>query len=154
MSTSPVTVPSVGATMPDIDLVGPDGHATTLHRVRGEEPAVIYFLRSATCPICLRHARTLVGLAASGELAGDRVLLIVPGGAAEAATVAGRVPGAEAMSWASGDGHARAGLATFLTVQHSGTFAVSAGGAVRYRRTATVPSNSFSGTELLAARTG
>src|SRR5690349_1897117 len=82
----------------------------------------------------------LAGLAARGVL-GVPALLVVPGTAQEAARLAARVPEASAAdgvsAWASGTGHAEAGLGTFLTLQHSGTFLVDADGMIRYRRTAT-----------------
>jgi len=151
---STATVPAVGTTMPDVDLVGPDGATTTLHRARSGGPAVVYFLRAAGCPVCVRHARSLVELAGQGRLAdGVRVLLVAPGGPAEAAELARRVGavggGADVGVWASGEGHASAGLGSFLSLQHSGTFAVGADGDVRYRRTATLPPQSFSRGELL-----
>lgn len=152
MSTPTSTTPAVGTAMPDIDLVGPDGRTATLHGLRSGHRAVVYFLRAATCPVCVRHANALTGLASSGQLGDDvRLVLVAPGDATEAAVLAPRVPAAPDGVWASGAGHAAAGLGTFLSLQHSGTFAVETDGTVLHARTATLPPQSLSRRELLHA---
>jgi Redoxin len=148
------TVPDVGTVMPDLALVDRDGAQTTLADVRAGRPAIVYFLRAASCPVCVRHARELAALADRDALGDRTVVLVVPGGAPEAAEVARRVPSSRVASWASGEGHAAAGLGSFLTLQHSGTFALSATGAVVYRRTSLLPTGSFSGRDLLDALPG
>jgi peroxiredoxin len=148
---STATVPDIDTVMPDLALVSADGVAMNLHAVRGTRPAVTYFLRASDCPICLRHARALAELAESDRLGGASVILIAPGGADEAREVAAKVPSRAVTALASGDGHAAAGMGTFLSVQHSGTFLISAEGTVRYRRTAAVPLRSLDRKELLAA---
>lgn len=139
-----------GAPMPDLALQAPDGGTGTLHGLRGGRGAVVYFHRSAGCPVCASHARALVAMRDAGEL-GDRALvLVVPGGPDEAAVVARRHPGAPAVR-ASGTAHAEVGLGTFLALQHSGVFLVEADGTVAYRRGAAVPLRSFDEAELRAA---
>jgi peroxiredoxin len=151
------TTTAVGTAMPDVALVAPDGSAATLHGVRAGGPAVVYFLRAAGCPVCVRHARGLAALVAQGRLTVP-VVLVVPGAAGDAAELARRLRDAAGTRgvtvWASGTGHAAAGLGTFLTLQHSGTFLVGADGTVGYRRAATVPTQSYSERELLAALAG
>lgn len=148
------TLPDVGTAMPDLTLVSPGGDRTSLRAVRDNAPAVVYFLRASTCPICLRHARTLAQLAQAGDLGPAAVILIAPGGLDEAREVAAKVPSSAVTAWASGTGHARAGMGTFLSVQHSGTFLIGADGTVRYRRTAALPLRSLDRAELLAAIPG
>lgn len=135
----------------DIAVESNDGTPSTLPAVRSGDPAVVYFLRSSTCPVCASHVRALLGLQASGELAGRRLLLVVPGGAQEAAHVATRHALADGTVWASGTGHAEAGLGRFLALQHSGVLVLDPTGAVTYRRTAAVPTQSFDRRALLAA---
>ncbi len=149
--TQTLTVPDVGTVMPDLVLRDAAGRATTLSVTRAGKAAVVLFLRAASCPVCLRHARTLAELAAQGNLGDRPVLLVAPGGSAEAAALAKRVPSPRVTTWASGDAHASAGLGSFLTLQHSGTFALTAAGSVIYRRTSVMPTGSFSAKDLLAA---
>jgi peroxiredoxin len=137
--------------MPDLALVSPDGDRTSLHAVRGNGTAVAYFLRASTCPICLKHARTMAGLAESGNLGSASVILIAPGDRDEARAVATRVSSPAVTAWASGTGHAAAGLGVFLSVQHSGTFLIAADGTITYRRTTALPPASMNRTELLEA---
>lgn len=136
--------------LPDIALEAPDAGASTLHAVRSGHPAVVYFLRSSTCPVCASHVRALVRMQTSGELEDRRLLLVVPGGAREAAHVAARHSLPDATVWASGTGHAEAGLGRFLALQHSGVLVLDGAGAVTYRRTAAIPTQSFDPQALLA----
>jgi len=145
------TVPDVGTPMPDLSLIGPTGVRTSLHAVRDATAAIAYFLRASTCPACIAHARLLAGLAASGKLGGARVILIAPGDDNEARLLAARIPSSAVSTWASGTAHASAGMGSFLSIRHSGTFLIDAGGEVRYRRTAVLPPLSLNRGELLAA---
>ena len=42
----------VGSTLPDVELIGPDGVPTTLGEAAGGRPAVVVFYRGAWCPYC------------------------------------------------------------------------------------------------------
>jgi peroxiredoxin len=148
---STAAVPDTGTRMPDLELVSLRGDRATLHTVRSGERAIAYFLRSDTCPICLKHARSLAELAESDSLDGVAVVLIVPGDVAEAREVATKVPSTAVTVWASGSGHAAAGMGVFLSVQHSGTFLIASDGTVEYRRTSALPPRSLDRRELLEA---
>jgi peroxiredoxin len=143
------TVPDVGTVMPDLSLIGPTGVRENLRAVRADTTAIVYFLRAATCPACLKHSRTLVELAEADELGGAKVILIAPGDADEARQLADRVPSPTVSTWASGTAHDAVGMGSFLAVQHSGTFLVAADDTIRYRRTATLPTRSLDRGELL-----
>jgi peroxiredoxin len=149
--TQTLTVPDIGAVMPDLAVVDGSGHPATLSAVQGERAAVVFFLRAAGCPICVRHARSLAAMGEAGQLGDRSVILVAPGGPGESRELAERVPSRRVSTWASGEAHAAAGLGSFLTVQHSGTFLLSAAGAVDYRRTSLLPVGSFSAKELLEA---
>lgn len=145
------TTAEVGTRLPDIELVGPDGTVATLAGVRDGRAAVVYFMRSSTCPVCHRHVATLVDLATSGRL-GDRALVVLaPGDAADAATVRARHASPLAGVHATGAGHAQVGLGVFLALQHSGVLVVDDDGVVTYRRTGAVPVGNLDPAELLAA---
>ncbi len=142
---------AVGDTMPDLALRGPDGTPASLRGVAAGRAVVVYFMRTSTCPVCHRHVAALVEAAEAGRLGDVAVLVLVPGDADDAAHVRRRVPSAFADVWATGTGHAEAGLGRFLTLQHSGVFLLAADGAVRYRRSAAVPTQSFDLRELVGA---
>jgi len=48
----PVGVLPVGSTLPDVELIDPDGVPTTLGEAAGGRPAVLVFSRGAWCPYC------------------------------------------------------------------------------------------------------
>ena len=71
----PVGVLPVGSTLPDVELIGPDGVPTTLGEAAGGCPAVVVFYRGARCPYCnitLSNYQTLLLPALS-----DRVVRLI-----------------------------------------------------------------------------
>jgi len=144
--TATASIPAVGSRMPDLDLTAADGSATTLRTATAGTRSVVFFMRAASCQICLGHIAHLERLALDAT-----VVVVVPGDAADAASVASRVSAGSMQVLASGGAHAAAGLGTFLTIQHSGTFVLDVDGGVLYRRTATIPTASFNAAEVVAA---
>ena len=135
--------------VPEVQLVGEDGRVRALSSLLAEERTVLFFLRAPGCPACLGHARKLVAAQGEGRLAVP-VVLVTPGAAEDAATVARRVrPGARTTVVASGDAHRLVGLPKRLLMQHSGTFLVSPDRGIRYARTAAMPTGSYDEGELL-----
>lgn len=135
--------------LPTIALTAPDGAATSLDDARAGGAALVYFMRASTCPVCHAHLRRITRLAEDGSLGDTAVVVVVPGEPADAALVRGRHPSPHLVVLASGDGHALVGLGRSFGLQHSGTFLVRADGTVAYRRTATVPVQSFVEKEVL-----
>jgi len=146
-----IVVPDLGSKIANVQLIDAAGTTTDLDTLRGEERAVVFFLRASSCAICLGHAKGITALGADGSLGNARVILVTPGDAAQAELATARVPGATV--WASGDAHAEVGLGKFLAIQHSGTFLVNADGTIAYTKTSTLPMGSFSKPEMLAAIT-
>jgi hypothetical protein len=123
-----------------IDIAGLRGDAKGL---------VVYFVRAANCPVCMRHAKTLAGLGLAER--GIAAAVVVPGGPAEVnrvRRVAGTVPVVSSDGVAA---HRSAGLDRTLMFQHSGTLLFDASGQERYRLAATLPSGSFDAAALIAA---
>lgn len=80
---------------------------------------------------------------------------MTPGDAKDVATVTSKLPKAAVTVVATGtESRSAVGLSSFLTMQHSGTFVLSATGRVLAQRTATMPTASFSRSEALAALAG
>ncbi len=144
--------------LPHLTLTDADG--TVIHDadLLGPGLTVLYFLRSASCPACLGHARRLAAARREGRV-GVAVVLVTPGGATDAAALrsaltgrstSGRLPEGVRVV-ASGDAHALVGLDKTLMLQHSGTLLVDDQRHVRYSRTATVPTGSYREADLLEA---
>jgi peroxiredoxin len=142
----------VGAALPDAAVVTAQGGRDRLRDTLGSRPTAVFFMRASSCAVCVKHARTLAGM--GGELAdrGAHAVVVVPGGQSEAAAVARKVgAGATVVASDPDAAHKAAGLDRTLFLQHSGTFLVDAGGVVRYAKTATMPTGSFSAGELRTA---
>ena len=151
MSTT-LETPSVGTIMPDIPFNDENGGVVTLRELTDGRPALVFFMRAATCPVCNAHVRVIAGMVAAGELAGVSVVIVTPGDASDIATVAGKLQAGVATVVATGaQSRAAVGLTSFMTLRHSGTFVLDEGGRVLAQRTATIPTGSFSRDEVLAA---
>ena len=143
--TATLESPAVGTIMPDIAVTDASGTARTLHQFAEGRRSLVYFMRTASCPVCNAHVKNIERLG----LADTTVVIVVPGSAADAASVAKRV-GLTVVS--SGDsGHAEAGLGSSMGLQHSGTFVLDADGRVLLAKTATLPTGGFAKAEVLAA---
>lgn len=150
------TVPAVGDRMPDLVLIRPDGRPASLSTVTAGRRAIVLFMRTSTCPVCLAHAAAIERLLGSGAITDAAFLVVPPGGADEAATAESRArarsgPAMRAEVLASGTEHGSVGLGRFLGVQHSGTFIVDADGTILAVRTSVLPTGSFSRDEAIAA---
>jgi peroxiredoxin len=144
--------PTVGDLMPDIALLRPTGETVGLREVTAGAAALVYFMRSATCPVCNAHIATILRLEQQGELAAARVVIVTPSTADDAASVARKLGTDAAIVLASTEAsRAAVGLSSFLAIQHSGSFVLDPSGRVLSARTATVPTASFSRDEVLAA---
>lgn len=149
-----IETPTVGTTMPDIRVETAVAAETSLLSLVGGRPAVVFFMRASTCPVCLAHAAEAVRLLGEGKLGSAALVVVTPGGATEIATVARRVSGDDVYVVASGSAHAEVGLGRFLGLQHSGTFVLDAQGRVLSARTATIPTGAFNAAEVVAALAG
>jgi peroxiredoxin len=152
MSTT-IDLPAIGSIMPDIAIVSAKNATTTLLTETSGSKAVVYFMRSATCPVCNGHIASLVAMATAGELHGATLTVITPGGAAEAARAARKMSPTAGRVFATTATEvlAAVGLGSFLRIQHSGTFVLAEDGTVVSSRTGTNPMTSFSRSEVLAA---
>jgi peroxiredoxin len=127
------------------------GSAVSVPELRGGARAVVlFFMRTATCLVCLRHVRSLAGLGL-GER-GVAGVVVVPGSAADASRVRRAAgSGLSVVSSSGAEAHHAIGLTRTLLMQHSGTLLVDAEGTVRYRRSAALPTGGFDGPALQAA---
>jgi peroxiredoxin len=152
MTTTPSPI-AIGDRLADIELIAPDGTTSSLRTALGGTSAVVHFMRSSSCPVCLAHIAMMQRMKDAGEL-GDAVIVVVaPGAQPEAEDAAARVsrraPGAS--TWSSPDGHAALGMARGALLQHSGTFVVDAASVVRAVTLSANPLQGFSPSATSAA---
>ncbi|MFL6074127.1 MAG: peroxiredoxin family protein [Mycobacteriales bacterium] len=138
----------------DLTVLDTSGTPVTLAALLGGAKALaLYFMRTPTCPMCLRHVRALARL--DLPALGVRPVVVVPGTPAQAAR-AGRGLDDRVAVVASADAqaHRAVGLTRTLFLQHSGVLLVDAAGIVRYRLAAALPTAGFDAAALRAAIDG
>ena len=147
-------IPAVGQTMPEVDLVDARDRHSTLAAVSDGRRAIVYFMRTSTCPVCLAHAAAIQRLFDAGDVADAAFVLVAPGGREEAVVAEARVRsahGTRAEVWASGSDHGNVGLGRFLGLQHSGTFVIDERGQLLAVRARALPIRNFSRDEVVSA---
>lgn len=144
---------TVGARFPDLALTDRHGQGVRLRTLTEGQPTVVYFLRSAACPVCRAHLRTLVRRLREISALGARVVAVVPEDATAARALGQWVADAVPVVSGGREGHAQAGLepALFGRLTSSGTVLLDRDGTVRYARRAALPPLSFSERELFEA---
>lgn len=151
MTPSPLV--RLGDPLPPVALIAPDGTTTTLQAAQRGAPAVVHFMRSSSCPVCLAHIAKIQRMKDAGELGNAEIIVVAPGDRSEAETTAARVSSraASATSWASIDGHAELGMVKGALLQHSGTLVIDAEYVLRAATLSANPLQSFSASETAAA---
>jgi len=135
--------PAVGERLPNSALTSSGGQQSTLHGEISAPITIVYFMRTANCPICNAHLRKLSTEARAGAYLDARILVIVPGDASDATKVEARHPDAPLSIRASQTAHAEAGLFVKVGFQQSGTFVVDAAATIALSRVSTVPVGGF-----------
>ena len=133
----PALVP--GAALADAKVTTSDGRIVALSELLGGNPAVIHFMRTATCSACMAHGKVLGKLAEQGRLGTARVVFLTAGGAADAAV---------------GADHSAFGLKRSGQFQQSATIVVDSDMVVRQATLAAMPHKSFDRVATIAAIDG
>ncbi len=132
--------PLVGSYIPSIDLVSPDGKPSTLAAQLTERGGIMYFMRTATCPVCNAHVKNLARLSSNNRLYGFKPIIVVPGTPKDANKVALRHGTAHVSIWSSENGHETFGLHVKVgMIQQSGTWVVDGEGGILHTTTSTIP---------------
>ena len=137
-----------GDALPPLSLHTQDGQPFDQESISGT-PTVFYFMRSATCGICLGHVQRLAKKLERAEQ-NAHVFVIVPEGLAEAEQVAQRV----AFPVLAGTGaHEAVGLGrrVFGAVQGSGTLLVDREGRVAHFKHGTLQTQAYDEAGLFRA---
>ncbi|MCR6487528.1 peroxiredoxin family protein [Amycolatopsis sp. OK19-0408] len=116
--------------------------------------ALVYFMRSATCPVCTRHVRDLAADADTFAAAGVRVFIAVPEDRETAAAwrAKRRIP-FPVLVGRRGTPHELVGLsrAVFGALQRSGSVLLDVDGIVRHAHSAVMPTGSYDKKGVAAA---
>ena len=147
----PALVP--GAALADAKVTTSDGRIVALSELLGGNPAVIHFMRTATCSACMAHGKVLGKLAEQGRLGTARVVFLTAGGAADAAQVEKVLTPPVAVA-AVGADHSACGLKRSGQFQQSATIVVDSDMVVRQATLAAMPHKSFDRVATIAAIDG
>ena len=137
-----------GETLPPLNLQTLDGQPFDQTRTLGT-PTVVYFMRSATCGICLGHVQRIAKKLQSAKEP-PQVFVVVPEGLEEARQVAQKVP----FPVLAGTGaHEAVGLGrrVFGAVQGSGTLLVDREGRVAFFKHGTLQTQAYDEAGLFSA---
>lgn len=152
--TEPTDFLAPGDRFPDLDLVDPRGEETTWSAVRAAGPTMAYFMRSSRCYQGGEHLRQLASSAINFVSTVPLTVVIVPGGAKEAASVERRHPQLAGRVFASATAHAQVGLPLTEDPQRSGNAVVAPDGVVTYSRSSDNPWTAIYHPETRAALGG
>ncbi|WP_214324347.1 peroxiredoxin family protein [Nonomuraea sediminis] len=143
-----------GSPMPDVVLEDTEGRTVRLSEYRGDHAVLVYFMRSASCPVCNQHIKDLVRR--RDELAADnvKILVAVPEDRQEAAAWKDKrqIP-FRVLVGRRGTPHEMVGLSrkAFGSMQQSGSILVDAAGIVRHAHGATMPTGAYDKKGITAA---
>lgn len=136
----------IGTVTPDIALEDTTGQPVRLADYRGRLNVLVYFMRSATCPVCNRHVKNLADHHAEYAARQVQILIAIPEGRDEAAEwAAKRQLPFPVVTGRRGSPHEAVGLMkrVFGSMQQSGTLLIDRTGIVRHAHAATMPTNSY-----------
>ncbi|NEW38591.1 redoxin domain-containing protein [Nocardia cyriacigeorgica] len=143
-----------GSPAPAVELEDTAGQVWRLSDHLGTHSALMYFMRSTSCPICNSHVRDLVARRNEFAAEGIRVHIAVP------------EDRDRALAWKTKRGipfsvlvgsdrtpHESIGLTrtVFGSMQQSGTILVDRDGIIRHAHGATLPTSSYDKKGILAA---
>ena len=119
------------------DLVGLDG-------------AVLLFMRTSSCPVCLHHLNELAGIATEISSSGKSLVIVVPDGVQAAAKLTKKYPTFQfVVGDAAADAQRNLGLGAKFGMQRSGILIVDSSSVPVYEHAATMPIFAFDKKELL-----
>jgi peroxiredoxin len=146
-----------GSPAPDVLLEDTDGRAVRLSDHQGKNAVLIYFMRSASCPVCNRHVQDLIRRRDEFAADGVRVLVALPADRREAAAWKDKrqVP-FPVLVGRRGTPHEMIGLSrkVFGSMQQSGSVLVDSQGIVRHAHGATMPTGGYDKKGIAAAIQG
>jgi peroxiredoxin len=116
-----------------------------------QRTTLLYFMRSATCAICVQHLRQIDKMQPTFNAKGMDVFIVVPEDNSEADKLARKFNVSLQVYSGNQTAHMSMNLEKkmFGMVQQSGTFIVSKDGEILYEQTATMPTQNFNERAIL-----
>ena len=132
----------IGEALPPLGLETKDGQPFDQQSILGT-PTIFYFMRSATCSICLGHIQRIAKKLVGNEK-DVQVFVVVPEGLQEAQQVAKRVP-FPVLAGPESRAHEAVGLGrrAFGAVQGSGTLLLDQGGRAAFFKHGTLQTQAY-----------
>ncbi|MBU3062506.1 peroxiredoxin family protein [Nocardia sp. NEAU-G5] len=154
MSKGHIAMLTTGSAAPDMQLEDTAGNTWRLSDQLGTHGALLFFVRSTSCPICNRHVRDLLAQRGGFEADDVRLYLAIPEAhdAGRAWRTQHRIT-VPVLVGSAGSPHQSVGLTRrlFGSMQQSGSVLVDPGGIVRHAHGATMPVNSYDKKGIQAA---
>ncbi|MEV4251570.1 redoxin domain-containing protein [Spirillospora sp. NPDC049652] len=146
-----------GSPAPDVLLQDTEGRQVSLAALGDGQAALVYFMRSTSCPVCNRHVQDLVRSRETFAADGVRAFVAVPEDRRTAAAWKDKrgVP-VPVLVGGSGAPHEAVGLATKMlgSMRQSGSVLIDGGGIVRHAHGATLPTAGYDKKGIAAAVRG
>ncbi|WP_026412804.1 peroxiredoxin family protein [Actinomadura oligospora] len=143
-----------GSPAPDVLLEDTDGRATRLAALEADRAALVFFMRSTSCPVCNRHVQDLVRSRDTFAADGVQVFIAVPEDRAVArAWKAKRGVPFPVLVGRGGVPHESVGLSKkmFGSMRQSGSVLIDAQGVVRHAHGSTMPITAYDKKGITAA---
>ncbi|RFU36850.1 peroxiredoxin [Actinomadura logoneensis] len=143
-----------GSPAPDVLLEDARGRSLRLPALGDGGAALVYFMRSTSCPVCNRHVQDLVRSREEFAASGVTVFLAVPEDrAAATAWKSKRGIPFPVLVGSAGAPHDAVGLGTrvFGAMRQSGSVLIDGLGIVRHAHGSTLPTSGYDRKGILAA---
>ncbi len=144
----------IGSKAPSMALEDTNGQVVTLGDFHAKRGVLMFFMRSASCPVCNMHVKDLIRRADQYRAADVQVIIAVPDERADAAKWKEKngIP-FPVVTGRRGSIYESIGLSKkiFGSMQQSGSIVIDSRGVIRHAHGATMPINSYDKKGIAAA---
>ncbi len=134
----------------NLSFVNVNGTTTGLADLVGLDGAVLFFMRTSSCPVCLHHLKELADIATEISSSGKSIVIVIPDGVQASAKLTKKYPTFQfVVGDAAADAQRNLGLGAKFGMQRSGVLIVDSSTVPVYEHAATMPIFAFDKKELL-----
>ena len=134
----------------NLSFVNVNGATTGLADLVGLNGAVLFFMRTSSCPVCLHHLKELADIATEISSSGKSIVTVIPDGEQAAAKLTKKFPAFQfVVGDAAADAQRNLGLGAKFGMQRSGVLIVESSSVPVYEHAATMPIFAFDKKALL-----